>query len=183
MSSRSKKIVGGIVGFLVTFAAGVAVAAILLSTSISGQASVTNVPGTGSGGNGGGVANKVSVDVDANAANGSNLDCSDITVSEDSTTLTFNPKLSKPAANGGNASTQPIQGGECTIMINVKNTGDVALAVGAANLNLPGGWIVGATTGLDRTIPSGGNQRLTAVITATEAAQPGSVTGTLEYRG
>ena len=183
MSSRSKKIVGGIVGFLVTFAAGVAVAAILLSTSISGQASVRDVPGTGSGGNGGGVANKVSVDVDANATNGSNLDCSDITVSDDSTTLTFNPKLSKPAANGANASSQPVQGGTCTIRIDVRNTGDVPLTVSDAALTLPDGWIVGATTGLDQPIASKGKQQLTAEITATGAAQAGAVTGKLEYRG
>ena len=175
MSSKSKKIVGGVVGFLLTFGAGVALAAFLLQTNITGQASVEQ------GGPGSGTANEVQVAV--TSTNGSQLNCDDIGISDDFATLTFNPKLTIPE-NGQNASGQPIPGGDCTVKVTVKNTGSKAIKVSPQSgiTQFPQGWSAGQFQGVSAApIAPGAQQVISVKITATDAAQPGPISGKLVY--
>ena len=89
--------------------AGVALAAVLLTTTVGGTLTVKTV----------GTAN--SVTVTGTADNGSALNCSDITVAADQASITLKPVLTK-TVNGGNAtSTDPVPGGDCTLIFSVKN--------------------------------------------------------------
>lgn len=174
MSSRSKKIVGGIVGFLVTFAAGVAVAAILLSTTITGNASVTP------GGPGSGTSNEVRVAVDA--VNGSQLNCDDIGISDDFKTLTFNPKLTVPQ-HGENASNTPVPGGTCTVKVTVKNTGSSVIRVSPESglTAFPAGWSATDFSVSTAPIQPGQAQTISAKVVANHNAQAGPISGKLVY--
>jgi hypothetical protein len=151
-------------------AAGVALAAILLTTNITGQASVSTVN----------TANDL--DVTASAVNGSQLDCSDINVSSDNTTLTFNPKLTKPAG-GSNASNVPVPGGTCTINLAVKNTGDTVIKLDqSSTVTAPAGWNITALTGNALgSIQPNATANATATLSATGAAVAGPVGGKLVY--
>lgn len=174
MSSKSKKIVGGVVGFLFTFGAGVALAAFLLQTTITGQASVDQ------GGPGSGTSNEVRVAVDS--VNGSQLNCDDIGISDDFTELEFNPKLTIPE-NGQNASGQPIAGGECTVNVTVKNTGSNSIQISPESglPNFPTGWDASDFNVSTDPIQPGQEQTISAKITATDQAEAGSISGKLVY--
>lgn len=173
MSSRSKKIVGGIVGFAVTFIAGVAVAAILLSTTITGNATIRNAPGE---------PTPDPVSSRAVSASGSNtgaLDCRQVGVSADSATLTFKPVLTRPAdGQTGNES--------CTVTIKVRNTGTTTLTVdGSSGFEAPVGWNVGGIRGdaVTGPIAAGEVKSATVTVTATPAAAEGDFSGKLVYTG
>jgi hypothetical protein len=171
--SRGKKIVSGIVGAGLTFGAGVALAAFLLQTNVTGNATVTQ------GGPGSGTANEVSVSVQS--TNGSQLNCDDIGISSDFKTLTFNPKLVVPQ-NGPNASGQPIPGGDCKVSVTVKNTGSKAIAVSPeSGVALPSGWVPTDFSIPNGAIAPGGSQVISAKIVATDKAQSGAITGKLVY--
>ena len=174
MSSRSKKIVGGIVGFLVTFVAGVAVAAILLSTTITGNATVTQ------GGPGSGTSNEVRVAVDAE--NGSQLNCDDIGISDDFTTLTFNPELTVPE-HGPNASDTAVPGGTCTVKVTVKNTGSSAIQVSPESglTSFPAGWSATDFSVSTAPIQPGQEQTISAKVVAKHNAKTGPISGKLIY--
>jgi len=161
--------IGGIVGSTVALG-GVAVAAILLTTEVSGKATIQEVRTSNS------------IELKVVSENGSRLDCQDLAVSRGSKLITFNPKLTKPVG-GPNSSNVPIPGGTCTITAIVTNTGDTAIQVDpSSNFILPEGWKVTPVSG-DATypIPSGKEAQFTVTITATDAAQPGPVSGQIVY--
>ena len=165
-----KRTIGILSGIGVLAVGGVAAAAILLTTTVSGTATVNEV------------ATSNSLDVSASSANGSRLDCSAINVSGDNKTLTFNPKLTKPVG-GGNASNVPVAGGECTITLKVKNTGDTTLKVSpTSKLTAPAGWGLSAFSG-NALAPIAPDQEatITAKLTATQAAVTGPVSGQIVY--
>ena len=173
MSSRSKKIVGGIVGFAVTFIAGVAVAAILLSTTITGNATIRNAPGEPT------PDPVTSRSVSASGTNTGALDCRQVGVSADSSTLTFKPVLTRPA--GGQTGNE-----SCTVTMKVRNTGTTTLTVDASSgFTAPAGWTVGGISGDAVTGPIAPGQVKDAkvTVTATPAAEAGDFSGKLVYRG
>lgn len=171
MKFTRKAVITSVIGTVAAVGVGGAVAAILLSTDIGGQASVREV------------ATKNEITVTASAANGSKLDCSDIAVTSDFTSLTFNPKLTKPVG-GGNASNVPVAGGECTVNLAVKNSGDTTIRVdGSSNISkFPAGWTVSNFSGNALSpIAPGGTGILSLKLTATQAAVPGAIEGKLVY--
>lgn len=167
--SRKTKIVSGVAGALTMFAVGVAVAAILLSTSIVGNATIKQAapePVT-------------SRTVSASGTNGGALDCRQVGVSEDSATLTFKPVLTRPA--GGQTGNE-----SCTVTMKVRNTGTTTLNVdGSSGFNAPAGWNVGAITGDAVTSPIAPGQvkSATVTLTATPSAEAGAFSGKLVYKG
>lgn len=171
--TRKAKIVSGVAGALTMFGAGIALAAFLLQTNVTGQATVI------SGGPGSGTANEVRVSVQS--TNGSQLNCDDIGISPDFKTLTFNPKLTVPE-NGPNASGQPIPGGDCKVSVTVKNTGANPIAVSSdSGVALPAGWVPTDFVIPNGAIAPGAEQVISAKIVATDAAQSGAITGKLVY--
>ena len=151
--------------------AGVALAAVLLTTNITGTATVKTV----------GTANEVAVS--ASAVNGSALDCSNIKINEDFTTLTFNPVLTK-TVNGSNSGTTPVKGGQCTITVKVKNTGTTPIRIDqSSGINVPEGWTKNDPTGTGfENIAPGAEGSVSQTIIATEAAADGGkFTGKLVY--
>lgn len=171
ISKRAKAIAGGVGG--VVIAGGAALAAILLTTTIAGNATVNEVETSNS------------LNVSASAANGSRLNCSDIKVSDDFKTLTFNPVLTKPVG-GTNAdpATVPVPGGDCTVTLKVKNTGDTTIKVdGTSNLSsFPKGWQPSGFSGNALSpIAPGAEGSLVIKVTATQAAEAGAITGKLVY--
>ncbi|WP_181780520.1 NEW3 domain-containing protein [Pseudonocardia pini] len=159
-TKRAKAITGGIVG--VGIAGGAALAAILLTTTIEGNASVSSET----------IARSVEV---TGSGKGTNLDCSDIKVSTDSGTVTVNPKLI--IQNG--------QGGTCTLKAKLNNTGDQPLTITKFDLQGPAGWTIAPAVGtaVGQSIPAGQSGQAEAVVTATGTAQGGAVTGTFQVSG
>jgi hypothetical protein len=96
---------------LTVLGAGVALAAVLLTTNVGGKLTIKNV----------GTSN--SIKVTGSADNGSALDCSKIDFATNGTQITLSPVLTK-TINGGNAtSTDPVPGGDCTINLSVQEHG------------------------------------------------------------
>jgi hypothetical protein len=94
---------------LTVLGAGVALAAVLLTTTVGGTLTIKTA----------GTANNITVT--GSAENGSALDCSSIDVKADQSSITLKPVLTK-TQNGGNAtSTDPVPGGTCTLKFAVKN--------------------------------------------------------------
>lgn len=173
MSSRSKKIVGGIVGFAVTFIAGVAVAAILLSTTITGNATIRTAPGEPT------PDPVTSRSVSASGTHTGGLDCRQVGVSADWSTLTFKPVLTRPA--GGQTGNE-----SCTVTMKVRNTGTSTLTVdGSSGFTAPAGWRVGGISGdaVTGPIAPGQVKSATVTLTATPAAEEGEFSGKLVYKG
>jgi hypothetical protein len=168
----SRKILGlpvpaAIAGGLVLVGGGVALAAILLTTNITGTAKVNTV----------GTSNAITVV--PSVSNGSALNCSDLKVSPDFKTLTFNPVLTK-TINGSNSGTDPVKGGDCTITLNVKNTGTSTIKVdGSSGFTVPNeGWEITALTGdALNPIQPGTTASVSATLKATEAAKDGGTFG------
>lgn len=168
----SRKILGlpvpaAIAGGIVLAGGGVALAAILLTTDITGTAKV-NVVGTSN-----------AITVVPSVANGSALNCSDLTVSPDFKTLTFNPVLTK-TINGSNSGTDPVKGGDCTITLKVKNTGTNPIRVDSVSskLTAPAGWKITAFSGNALApIQPGVEASVSATLTATEDAKTGDQFG------
>lgn len=173
MASRKTKVVSGVAGALLMFVAGIAVAAVLLSTSIVGQATVER------GQPGSGTSNEIRVAV--SNVNGSQLNCDDIGISNDFKELTFNPKLTIPA-NGPNGP-QAVPGGECTVRITVKNTGSKPIRIdpSSAITAAPKGWVVPDLQIPAGRIDSGKEQTITAKVVARADAATGPITGKLVY--
>lgn len=172
MKKFSKRaVIGGTVGSLVAVG-GTALAAILLTTSISGAATIHEV------------ATKNEVAVVASSVNGSRLNCSDVTVSPDFKTLVFNPVLTKPVG-GPNAvpASVPVPGGVCDIVLTVKNTGDVPIRVSDQSaLNGPAGWTISGFggNGLSPIAPAG-TGTISAKVTALQGATSGAFGGQIVY--
>lgn len=153
---------------LTALSAGVALAAILLTTTITGQTTIKQI------------STSNDVDVTATSENGSALKCN-VVLSNDDTSLQINPELTKQVG-GGNASGVPIPGGTCTLTFTVRNTGDTTIKVDStSDLILPAGWSKGPIEGLQTPIAKGETGTITAVITANEDATEGPVTGKLVY--
>lgn len=172
MKKFSKRaVIGGTVGTLVAVG-GTALAAILLTTSISGSAKINEV------------ATKNEVSVVASSIDGSRLDCSDVTVSPDFKTLVFNPVLTKPVG-GSNAvpASVPVPGGDCTVVLTVKNTGDVPIRVSdQSRLTGPAGWTISGFggNGLAPIAPKG-EGTISAKVTALQGATAGAFGGQIVY--
>jgi hypothetical protein len=153
---------------LMVLTAGVALAAILLTTTISGQTVINEV------------ATSNDVDVTASSQDGSALKCT-VNLSADDKTLEIIPTLTKQIG-GGNASGVPIPGGTCTLKFLVKNTGNTNIRVDESSiLTLPAGWDKGPIEGLQQTIVPNAVHEITVNIIANENATVGSVTGKLVY--
>lgn len=167
---RKTATVFGLITAAALGAGGVALAAILLTTNITGAATINDVD----------TANDV--EVSASAASGSQLDCSNIKISPDNATLEFNPVLNKPKG-GGNASGVPIAGGDCTITLQVSNVGDTSIRLdGSSKVTGPKGWIIGTPTGPALgTIASGKTATATIPIKANQDAEAGAFGGKLVY--
>jgi archaellum component FlaG (FlaF/FlaG flagellin family) len=170
---NGRRVVFGVIPLPIVIAvtalgAGVALAAILLTTTISGKATINEVTTSNS------------LDVSATSADGSALKCN-VSVNEDNTQLEINPVLTK-LVGGGNASGVPIPGGECTLTIKVKNSGDTTIRVdGSSILTVPDGWTGGPYTGLETPIAKGETGTVTAKITANQDAKAGDFGGKLVY--
>jgi NPCBM-associated, NEW3 domain of alpha-galactosidase len=163
---RSVPLPAAIATGVLVLGAGVALAAVLLTTTISGKATVKTI----------GTSNSISVT--ASAANGSALDCSSLSVSRDFTTLSFNPVLTK-TVNGSNSGTTPVTGGDCTITLNVTNTGTSTIQLdGTSAFTVPDGWSVTPLSGnaLSPILP-GASASVSAKLTATQAAADGGTFG------
>jgi hypothetical protein len=146
--------------------AGVALAAVLLTTNITGTATVKTV----------GTSNAISVA--ASSVNGSALDCSNLKVSDDFTSLAFNPVLTK-TVNGSNSGTTPVTGGACTITLSVKNTGTSTIKLdGTSGFSVPTGWSISNLAGAALSpIAPGATATASATLTATQAAADGGTFG------
>lgn len=172
MKKFSKRaVVGGVIGTTVAVG-GTALAAILLTTSISGQAEINEV------------ATKNEVSVTASSIDGSKLDCSNVQVSPDFKTLTFNPVLTKPVG-GSNAvpATVPVPGGKCTVVLAVNNTGDVPIRVSdQSRLDGPAGWTISGFGGSGLApIAAGSSGTISATIEALQGATEGAFGGQIVY--
>lgn len=169
MSRKAKNIVGGLVGFLVALGVGVAFA-LTLSTSITGQATIRTAPPTEPEP----VSSRV---VSASGTNGGALDCRQVGVSGDSSTLTFKPVLTRPA-DGQTGSES------CKVTMTVRNTGTTTLTVApSSGFTAPAGWSVGAITGDAVTSPIAPGQTKTATVTVTASptATAGAFSGRLDF--
>jgi len=160
--------IGGIVGSTLALG-GVAVAAILLITEVKGEATVQEVRTSNS------------IQLDVTSQDGPYLDCQNLDVSKDARLITFNPKLTKPV--GGPNASNVIPGGACTITGIVTNTGNTTIQVDpSSGFFFPKGWEVTPVSGnATRSIPAGKQGQFTVTITATDAAQPGPVSGQIVY--
>ena len=169
---RKAGVVGGVIGTVVALGGGVALAAILLTTNVTGATTVTEVN------------TRNDIDVTASSADGSRLVCSPISIDDDNTTLNLNPKLSKPVGGPNSNGTAPIAGGTCTVKLTVKNTGDVPIRLDTVQtvVTFPQGWSVtrfeGPATG---SIAVGATAVAEADITANQDAVSGPITGKLVY--
>lgn len=168
---RKAATVGGMIAAAIVGAGGVAIAAILPTTNITGATTVTTVNTSND------------IDVSASSADGSRLICSPISVSDDNVTLTLNPKLTKPVG-GANSSGVPIDGGRCTVKLAVKNTGDTPIRLDAnqTTVQFPAGWTVESFTGpATGSIAPNATAEADAVIVATYDAVAGPISGKLVY--
>ncbi len=171
---RKRKVsaVVGIVTAAALAAGGVALAAILLTTNVTGTATVNEVDTSND------------IEVAASSVSGSRLDCSGVEIDADNVTLTLNPALTKPVAGPHPTRTAPIAGGVCTITLTVTNTGDVPIRLDAGQTvaQFPTGWAVtrfeGPATG---SIAVGATAVAEADITAAQNAVTGPITGKLVY--
>lgn len=112
--------------------AGVAVAAIMLSSAVNTDVSVAET-------------NKDASDDITNVAviGGEDLSCSNIVVSADGESVSLTALADKTTitAEGGETSLVEDSAGYCTLQATIKNTGDVKLKVdGVSVLNAPAGW-------------------------------------------
>lgn len=167
--NRRKFTIGGLLGLL--GGAGVATAAILLTTTITGNATVNSI------------ATSNSVAVTASAVSGSQLDCTDVHVTDDSKTLTVNPVLTKHVG-GSNSTGAPVPGGTCTITLTVHNTGNTPLKVdGSSAISaLPTGWNTTAFIGNALSpIAAGATATLAVTLSADQNAISGKFSGQLVY--
>jgi hypothetical protein len=155
---------------ILALGATAALAAILLTTNITGKATIVSV------------STSNAMDVSATSADGSALKCN-VAVNDTNTQLSINPELTKQVG-GGNASGVPIPGGACTLTVKVHNTGDTTIKV-ASTSRRPSpsrtGWAVTDITGLDQPIAKGATGTLTAKITANQDATAGDFGGKLVY--
>lgn len=170
-SGRKRKLgaVAAIMGTLLGIG-GIALAAILLTTTIAGTATVNEVN----------TANDL--DVTATSADGSQLKCN-VAISTDNKTLSFNPVLTKPVG-GPNSSGAPIPGGECTINLAVQNIGQTTIKVDPTSgiTKFPAGWTATPIGGNAlNPIPAGQTATAVIKITATQAAVGGPIEGKLVY--
>jgi archaellum component FlaG (FlaF/FlaG flagellin family) len=152
---------------------GVALAAVLLTTSIGGTLTVRNV----------GTSN--SITVTGSSQDGSALDCGDIRIGADAKTLAINPILTKTQNGANSDQPQPILGGECTITLNVKNTGTNPIKVdqGQTAFGTPTGITLKSLNGsaFDSIAP-GQTGQIVAVLNADSSADgSGNFGGRLVY--
>ncbi len=167
---RKTATVVGLIGAAVLGAGGVALAAILLTTNITGTATVNEVN----------TANDL--DVTATSADGSQLKCN-VNISDDNKTLTFNPVLTKPVG-GSNSSGAPIAGGDCTVTLTVKNIGNTVIKLDGSSgiTQFPAGWTATPIAGNAlNPIPAGATATATIKVTATQSAVGGPIQGKLVY--
>ena len=102
---------------VVVLGAGVALAAVLLTTTVGGTLTVKNQ------------ATANSITVTGSSKDGSALDCGDIKIGTDAKSLTINPVLTKTQNGANSDQPTPILGGDCTITLTVANTGTNAIKV------------------------------------------------------
>lgn len=154
--------VGGIFGVIFALA-GAAVAAFVLTTTISGSTAFAG--GTN-------IADKITA-VEGTAS--STLDCKAISVAGGGEAVNFNPKMIRQSVQG---TPQDYAGGECTVKATLQNTGDVPLRFKSGALSGAGvdGWKF-VPQGVPGTIAPGASVAVTVKVTAPANAKAGTLTG------
>ncbi|WP_181780521.1 NEW3 domain-containing protein [Pseudonocardia pini] len=148
-------------------AVSVATAAVLLTTSVTGTATIKTVPAPA----------EPKIALSASGTQNEGLDCRQVGVSADYTTLTLKPVLTR--TEGQAAATET-----CTLTFRLRNVGTVPvrLDVAATTISGPSGWTASAPDG-DATadIAPGAVKTATVTVTAAATATEGAFSGQLVY--
>lgn len=154
--------IGGIFGAIFAIA-GAAVAAFVLTTTISGSTAFAG---------GSNVADKITA---VEGSRSATLDCTAIAVAGGGEAVSFNPKMIRQSVQG---TPQDYAGGECTVKATLQNTGDVPLRFKSGTLSGDGvqGWKFVPTSN-PGTIAPGQSVTVTVKVTAPKDAKAGTLTG------
>lgn len=147
-------------------AAGMATAGVLLTTTVTGEATIRTVP-----------APEAKVALSVTGTLGGALDCRQVGVAADYRTLTFKPVLAR--TEGGPSSEET-----CTLTLKVRNTGTVPVHLDtmATTIAGPAGWTASAPSGAaTRSIAPNAVAEATVTITAGTQAVEGRFSGQLVY--
>lgn len=184
-ANRRRVAIIGSLAFAGLAAAGMATAAVLLTTTVTGSATINTIqattpptntttppPSTTT------APPKPAVAISATGNQQGGLDCRQVGVSADYKTLTFKPVLTRVEG-------EPAKAESCTVTLKVRNTGNtlIHLDASATQLEGPNGWTIGAPTGdaVSTEIKPAEVKTATIAVTATPSATTGDFRGQLVY--